>query len=481
MNLLTAHDGFNLADLTAYARKHNAANGEGGADGEGGYGAGGANGDTVYLDGQYGSGAGGYGAGGRGGKGGKDGKGGADGLGAGGFGAGGFGANGFGGGANGSSGLYGDLMGANLADRYGSGAGGDGAGGAGGSGSYGGGYGSGGSLTAPYIGKNSTGNGGSAAGKGDGRLDSALGATSGKIPVPGSPSKVNAKSLGRVSGFTWKNVGYTVAGAKMNVRLGQEASIYRLADTFAMTTSAAQFTTAAPEYQASYTGATYDGNPVNLDLVQTLQDPPVVSPDVSYIDQQTIDVTGVQAAAEVCTNSQSTHGTLMSDAMTDMTVREEEMSHRRPDCDNSGAVNAWNSEVTGYLLPLCQKFNAENALLSADCQVNPDPIGCGMYSTYTDAGGMLIKYCPKPGCKCSWKNPFCCFIWFLFWLLFFAVMAALWAIFGPLMAILAAVFTVLLLDTFFPDDATVPAGLDPGPGGMTENDMKTKFTGTPAP
>jgi len=35
VNLLTAHDGFNLADLTAYARKHNRANGEDNRDGHG--------------------------------------------------------------------------------------------------------------------------------------------------------------------------------------------------------------------------------------------------------------------------------------------------------------------------------------------------------------------------------------------------------------------------------------------------------------
>jgi glycogen operon protein len=34
INFLTAHDGFTLADLTAYNEKHNEANGEGGADGE---------------------------------------------------------------------------------------------------------------------------------------------------------------------------------------------------------------------------------------------------------------------------------------------------------------------------------------------------------------------------------------------------------------------------------------------------------------
>lgn len=33
INMVTAHDGFTLADLTAYERKHNLANGEGGADG----------------------------------------------------------------------------------------------------------------------------------------------------------------------------------------------------------------------------------------------------------------------------------------------------------------------------------------------------------------------------------------------------------------------------------------------------------------
>jgi isoamylase len=34
INFVTAHDGFTLADLTAYNEKHNEANGEGGADGE---------------------------------------------------------------------------------------------------------------------------------------------------------------------------------------------------------------------------------------------------------------------------------------------------------------------------------------------------------------------------------------------------------------------------------------------------------------
>ncbi|MBI4801403.1 MAG: hypothetical protein HY796_02655 [Elusimicrobia bacterium] len=423
----------------------------------------GENGDTVDLAGRHGGGAGGglYGSGGRSGSG-PYGSGG-------GYGSGGYGGGGYG------SGLYGNLLGANLADRYG------GAGGAGGAGGgSGGGYGSG-SLynNAPYVGKNATGTGGAVAGRGEGRYNSAIGQTSGKIPVPGAPEKVNAKTLGRVSGFTWRNVGYSVTGAKLNIKTGLAAAMYQVADTHALTTSAAQFTTSAPEYKAAYTGATYDGNKVNLDLVQTLQDPPVVSPDVSFTEDAINDVTDIQDEADECNQAQAVHGTGMSDAMTALTTKLNTM--HAPDCDDKGAVDNWNNQVGGggsdSLLSYCQDFNMHNKALADGCQVKPDPIGCGMYSSYTTEGGMKIKHCPKPKCKCSWKKFWCCLLWMIFWILFIAVMIAIAIIFGPLVAVLAALFAYIALSILFPDDPGGTGGMDTGAGGGTQDDLKPKFDG----
>lgn len=467
----------------------------------------GKNGDTVYLDGGYGSGAGGYGPDGAGGygAGGADGRGG---YGAG-YGAGGRGGRGGLGGKGGSASgafsgiLSGNLLGSGLAGKFniGGGAGGAGSGygafgkgggsGAGGSGGYGAGGsglggaggsgfsingGAGGLENAPFIGKNTVGGGGTAIGKGTIIYAGVMNQAHNQVPIPGNATSANSSAFGHVSGFTWKPNPYdTITSPTIDATPGGDTSMFDLTDAQALTNAAEECVDkgCAPEYPETYTSSPFDGTKVNTDLIHFPVEPPVYPPDANLVDDTRLNTSEIQAAAEKCTESQGTHGTLQSDYMTRMTTKQNSL--HPPNCDNQGAVNAYNKEVGGScaanpesMLCLCQSLNKETIQLAADCQAEPQTIDCGLYTRNTDNSGMQIKYCPKPGCKCSWKNPFCCLLWMIFWILFAAVIAAIAIFMGPLLAAMAALATIFVLNIFFPDEGGTPAGLNTGSQGTTD-------------
>ncbi|MCX5786772.1 MAG: hypothetical protein NTX59_13910 [Elusimicrobia bacterium] len=152
-----------------------------------------------------------------------------------------------GGGAD-AGGVYGDLMGSNLAERHGDG-------------SYG---------SSPFSRMLTA--GGSVISKSQGVYNYALSQAGSRIPVPGSPQKVKGMKMGKATGFSWKNVGYKTKTNKINVVNTSKAPLFQLAATFSMTDSAYRSKTAAPEYQAAYEGSTYDGNDVNEKIAQTNYD-----------------------------------------------------------------------------------------------------------------------------------------------------------------------------------------------------------------
>ncbi len=281
------------------------------------------------------------------------------------------------GGAGGEgSGLYGDLMGQNMSGNFGGGGAGPGSG--------------------PYIDRSRMGAGG-AGGRASGMYGNVMGQSASKVPVPGSPSKVNTKKMGRVSGFSWKNVGYKTSNAKMNVKMNSKKPMFQLAQTFAMTDAAFRSKDSAYEYQAAYVGSTYDGNDSNLDVIQTDAASPVV-PDTSYTGDIIDNATGLQDAALKCSQAQGTHGAAMSSDGKMMKQIGESMGSP-PSCCSSG-VGAWNSKID-RVLALCADFNAHEAQLAAACQNASSPMTCN-YGKY--------KISP-----CSWLR---CFLAFLLMLLF---------------------------------------------------------------
>ena len=302
------------------------------------------------------------------------------------------GAGGPGAGGEGS-GLYGDLMGQNMAGSFGAGGSGSGSG--------------------PYIDRSRMGAGG-AGGRSSGMYNKVMGQSASKVPVPGSPSKVNTKKMGRVSGFSWKNVGYKTSNSKMNVQLNSKKPMFQLAQTFAMTDAAYRSKDSAYEYQAAYVGTTYDGNDSNLDVMQTDADAVTVPPDTSFTAGIMNDAQGMNDLAMKCAQAQGTHGAAMSADGKQMEEVGKSLG-KPPSCCSSG-VGRWNGKID-RIIALCQDFNGHEAQLAAACQNTSSPMNCGRYSKYK------IKPCSK------WK----CFLAFLLMILlsaFLIVIGLVSSLFG---------------------------------------------------
>lgn len=265
------------------------------------------------------------------------------------------------------NGLYGDVMGDNLADRFG------------------------GSGNAPYMGGSSFGGGPTVGGRASGMYNKVYSQSGSKVPLPGKPSKINTKTMGRVSGFSWKNVGYNKKNAKMDVKQGNKRPMFQLAETFALTATAHKSKTSAPEYQASYTGATYDGNDVNLDVIETDAGATTV-PDTALTGDLIAGAAGMQDEAKKCSDAQGSHGAKMSEdgkMMDDIT----KSLGKPPKCCSS-AVGKWNAKID-KIISYCKDFNVHEAQLAAACQNKSSPMNCSSYNK------MKIKKCSKLKCFLS--------------------------------------------------------------------------------
>lgn len=272
-------------------------------------------------------------------------------------------------GADGEGGLYGDVMGENLADRFG------------------------GAGNAPYVGSSMMGGGPSVGGRSNGMYSKVYSQSGAKVPMPGKPSKVNTKSkMGRVSGFTWKNVGYGKKNAKMDVKLSNQRPMFQLAQTFALTATAYNSKKSAAEYQAAYTGATYDGNDVNLDVMETDAAGTKV-PDTAMTGNLITGAGDMQDAAKACSEAQGTHGAKMSEDgnLMDDTIKS---LGKPPKCCSHGAVDAWNGKVN-TIFTTCIDFNMHEAQLATACQNKSSPMDCNSYNS------MRIKKCSKWKCFLS--------------------------------------------------------------------------------
>ena len=269
----------------------------------------------------------------------------------------------------GGGGLYGDLMGQNLAGNFG-----------GGSASGGG----------PYANRTLlSGPGGTGGGRAAGMYSKVMGQSASKVPVPGSPQKVNTKTMGRVSGFSWKNVGYKTSSAKMNIKLNSKKPMFQLAETFAMTGAAFKSKESALEYQASYTGTTYDGNDANLDVIQTDAGSPPSVPDTSFTGDLISGAGDLQNQAKACSEASGTHGAAMSDDGKKMEDVGKTLG-KPPKCCSSG-VGAWNGKID-RIIGYCNDYNGHEVQLAAACQNKSSPMNCAGYNK------MKIKPCSKWKC-----------------------------------------------------------------------------------
>jgi hypothetical protein len=271
------------------------------------------------------------------------------------------------GGGMSADGGYGGSMGEGLAENFASGAGGS---------------------NSPYMNRMMFSGRGGAAGQSAGVYSNLMAKSGSRVPVPNSPAKVNTKRMGRVSGFTWKNVGYKTKNNKMDIKMGTKKPMFQLAQTFGMTGAAYKSKDSALEYQAAYTGATYDGNDANLDVLETDSNPPAV-PDTSFTGDLIDGAAEAQDLAKKCSDAQGTHGAAMSDDGKKMDDTARTLG-KPPKCCSSG-VGAWNAKID-RIIGYCQDFNSHEAQLAAACQNKSSPMDCGSYSK------MKIKPCSKLKC-----------------------------------------------------------------------------------
>lgn len=269
-------------------------------------------------------------------------------------------------------GLYGDLMGEGLA------------------GSYGGGSGSASNSRTSLAG---------VGGRSAGMYSKVMSQSAASVPVPGAPSKVKTKKMGRVSGFSWKNVGYKTKSSKVDVKMGNKKPMFQLAETFAMTGVAAYNKDSAYEYQAAYVGTTYDGNDSNLSVMQTDAAAPVLPPDSSFAGDLMTGAMDADQMGKECSKAQGINGAAMSSDGKRMTEIGEGMGSP-PSCCSS-RVGGWNSSLD-TIVSLCYDYNANDAQLSTACKSPSSPMDCSVY------GGFKID-------PCEWWE---CLLAFLFTLMF---------------------------------------------------------------
>ncbi len=170
-----------------------------------------------------------------------------------------------GGGAGGGSGLYGDVMGQNLAERYSHG---DGAG--------------------PYVDRSIISNLGRVGDRQVSIYNNAMHQTVGMIPVPGRAQKVPAAMHGRASSFSWKNVGYKTKSDTVDKKIGSKRPMFQLAQTYSVNGAVLESRNSAYEYQAAYEGSTFDGNNINNDIIQTQADSGSPIAPSAFVDPEKI-------------------------------------------------------------------------------------------------------------------------------------------------------------------------------------------------
>ncbi len=253
-------------------------------------------------------------------------------------------------------------------------------------------FGSGGGMDyGPYMNKNYI-TGPGAASKNEGMLNASYG--SANIPEPRDPKtgKIrSAKKMGRLSGFSWKNVGYRSKGSSMDVRISSNRrALFQASETFTMTSSAYK-QNPSYETQASYVGSTYDGNEVNADVVTT--EGSASLPDTGFTGGLLTSAGAWSDMAEKCAKANETESAKISQYQKEQTELAPKLKDR-PKCCKHGAVDNYNNNVVEKMRELCKKINTASANLGAACQnSSPQQYDCG--KTYDD---MRVNKCSKWKC-----------------------------------------------------------------------------------
>lgn len=257
-------------------------------------------------------------------------------------------------GGAGGEGVYGDLMGQNLGDRHGGGAG-------------------------PYAGRAMMGGPGSIADRAEGAHNQVMKKAAEGVPVPGSPKKLNSK-MGRVSGFAWKNMGRKTARSGAVGKANSRKAMYHLSRAFSM--GAMAFGSSVPEYEAAYSGVTFDGNDAGADILMAGESVAPTVPNVAFAMGLITDVSGLLDDAAACAAAGANQGEKMGAIGAEMKKIQDTMDTDDPpgccfwDTDwygnwfrsdpDADSRQSWNTKVD-KLFDLCTDLNKNAHELSAAC------------------------------------------------------------------------------------------------------------------
>jgi hypothetical protein len=241
---------------------------------------------------------------------------------------------------------------------------------------------------APYLGRSAFSGPAGTISRGDSLYSSAMRQASDSVPVPERPKRANSGKMGRVSGFGWDDTDYKTRSSAAEKRPGIRSPISQLADVFSVTNSAFGSANAEPEYQAGYSGAAYDGNDINLDIL-VAADKPLKGIEDGFVGNLT-DMQQMQEQVKKCSDAQSDNGALMSSIGKEMDDMLGGMTNP-PACN--GNIDPWNANV-GILHGSCIRFNTNQNKLATACQASSgDQMDCAVYENYMDNGGLKVKEC----------------------------------------------------------------------------------------
>jgi hypothetical protein len=246
----------------------------------------------------------------------------------------------------------------------------------------------------PYIGKDTFGkNGLGYAGKSN-ISSSGLDQIKKNIPEVGDPTlkkgKIKTAKMGNLTAFNWKNVGYTKKGSNVDVNIsGSKRALFQMGEALA-TTSMAYKQNPAYEYQAAYTGATYDGTGLSGDVITTAGDTNTTLPDTGYVSDVIDSSEHWEEIAKECQDAQAVQGTRISELQKEIDAISKTMTNPPKCCGN---VSPWNNKVS-QLVSKCNELNSNSITLAQKCgNSNPQTINC--QQTY---GKLYIKPCSKWKC-----------------------------------------------------------------------------------
>ena len=234
--------------------------------------------------------------------------------------------------------------------------------------------------SAPFMDKTLVSKGG-ADSPSDVMYNAALDQAEEQIPVPDGLKKPKAMVVGKVSGFTWKNVGYKTQRSAMLAKMNTKQSLFQLAQAFSMTGGAYKSKETAYEYQSTYAAATYDGNAVDLNLIATAT-APQLPPDTGFAGDIMKGAQELSDQSKRCAAAQNPKGP--GPAMSSDAKKIDDIAHTLgvpPNCCACGAVHRWNDKQD-RMKELCLDFNVNAAALSVACQATQQKMDCGQYQSY---------------------------------------------------------------------------------------------------